>query len=117
MDSTQGTPASTPRSRRVGGEQRCLPLTPTTAPHIPRADPDEITERVLPVLFDELGSAEDAVVLVLDDYHLAECAAVDEQIGSFLRYRPPHVQLVVATRSDPALGVARLRLSDELVEV
>jgi ATP/maltotriose-dependent transcriptional regulator MalT len=82
-----------------------------------RAHPDRIIEGVLPVLFDELGSAEDAVVLVLDDYHLAECAAVDEQIGSFLRYRPPRIQLVVATRSDPALGVARLRLSDELVEV
>jgi LuxR family transcriptional regulator, maltose regulon positive regulatory protein len=82
-----------------------------------RAHPDEITARVLPVLFNELGSAEGAVVMILDDYHLAESAAVNEQIASFLRYRPPRIQLVVASRSDPALGVARLRLSDELVEV
>jgi LuxR family maltose regulon positive regulatory protein len=82
-----------------------------------RAHPERITETVLPVLFDELSRAEGTAVLVLDDYHLAECAAVNEQMGSFLRYRPARIQLVVATRSDPALDVARLRLSDELVEV
>src|SRR3954452_8073258 len=36
MDSTQETPASTSRSRRVGGEQRCMPLTPAAGPLMPR---------------------------------------------------------------------------------
>ena len=45
------------------------------------------------------------VVLVLDDYHRAETPEISAQLAEFLRYRPSRVQLVVATRSDPALGV------------
>jgi LuxR family maltose regulon positive regulatory protein len=82
-----------------------------------RADPTRIVESLLPVLFDELSEQEGQLVLTLDDYHLAESKAIDEQLQSFLSYRPPRVQLVVSTRSDPALGIARLRASGELVEL
>ncbi len=57
------------------------------------------------------------MVLILDDYHRAENTSLDRQLEEFLRYRPTRVQVVVATRSDPAIGVARLRASGELVEV
>jgi ATP/maltotriose-dependent transcriptional regulator MalT len=82
-----------------------------------RTGPDRVTDAVLPVLFDELSEADGNMVLILDDYHLAETAKVNAQVEAFLRYRPARVQLVIATRSDPALGVARLRASGELVEV
>jgi LuxR family maltose regulon positive regulatory protein len=82
-----------------------------------RTDPDRITDAVLPVLFDELSEADTSVVLILDDYHLAETIELNAQVEAFLRYRPVRVQVVVATRADPALGVARLRASGELVEV
>ena len=81
-----------------------------------RAHPDSIADAVLPVLYDELVLG-DATVLVLDDYHLAENTVIDRQVEAFQHYRPDNVQLVIATRSDPALGVARLRASGELVEV
>ncbi len=82
-----------------------------------RANPTRIVEAMLPVLFDELAAEQEELVLVLDDYHLAQTGHVDEQVRSFLAYRPAQVQVVIATRSDPALGIARLRASGELVEV
>ncbi len=82
-----------------------------------RAGPGQIIESVLPELFAELSDGVGPLVLILDDYHLVENAAVDEQVKFFLAYRPPRVQLVVSTRSDPSLGIARLRASGELVEL
>ena len=82
-----------------------------------KANPDAITRAVLPVLFEELSTETRPTVLILDDYHRAENSSVDAQLEEFLRYRPRRLQLVVGTRSDPAIGVARLRASGELVEV
>ncbi len=82
-----------------------------------RAHPDAIGDEVVPVVVDELGGAPGRLVLILDDYHLAESPALNEQVAAFLRYRPERVQVVVGTRSDPALGVARLRASGYLVEL
>jgi len=82
-----------------------------------KANPDAIARSVLPVLFQELNAGTSPIVLILDDYHRAENPSVDEQLEEFLRYRPARVQLVLATRSDPAIGVARLRASGELVEL
>ena len=81
------------------------------------AQPEGIVASVLPVVFQELATATGPTVLILDDLHRAENPSIDEQLEEFLRYRPSRVQLVVATRSDPAIGVARLRASGELVEV
>ena len=82
-----------------------------------RASPGRVIDAVLPVLFDELTEGDRNVVIILDDYHLAENPDVNAQVEAFLRYRPARVQLVVASRSDPALGVPRLRACGELVEV
>lgn len=82
-----------------------------------RARPAQIVDVALPRLYDELADGADDVVLVLDDYHRAETPAISAQLAEFMRYRPARVQLVVATRSDPALGIARLRASGDLVEV
>ena len=82
-----------------------------------RARPRGIGDLALPRLFDALAGGADDVVLVLDDYHRAETPEISALLAEFLRYRPERVQVVVSTRSDPALGVARLRAGGELVEV
>ena len=82
-----------------------------------RASPDQIEDHVLPVLLEELSGSGPDLVLVLDDYHLAETVTVNSSVGAFLRYRPERVQLVISTRSDPALGIARLRSAGDLLEI
>jgi len=82
-----------------------------------RSNPKHVVDVVLPVLLDELSVGTEPLVLVLDDYHLAENSAINTQVAMFLRYRPARVQVVVSTRSDPDLGVAALRASGDIVEL
>lgn len=82
-----------------------------------RSNPDRVADAALPVLIDELAEETGDLVVILDDFHRAETAQISNQVRMFLRYRPPRVQLVVSTRSDPALGVALLRASGDVAEV
>jgi LuxR family maltose regulon positive regulatory protein len=56
-------------------------------------------------------------VLVLDDYHAIEAPEVHEAVAFLLDHFPNHLHLVVATRSDPPLALARLRSRGQLMEV
>lgn len=78
------------------------------------ADPAQV---VLPTLLNDLDTIAAPVVLVLDDYHLVVGRAVHEQLAFFISRMPANLHLVLATRSDPALPLARLRASGELAEV
>jgi LuxR family maltose regulon positive regulatory protein len=71
------------------------------------AEPDPATAGE--ALADSLLDLEQHSVLVLDDYHLAGDSAVHEAIGALLDHPPPRLHLVLATRSDPPLPLARLR--------
>ena len=82
-----------------------------------KAHPEEIEKYALPKLLEELLREGPDLALVLDDYHLAETGQLNAAVDAFMRYRPQRIQLVISTRSDPALGVARLRASGELVEI
>ena len=56
-------------------------------------------------------------LLVLDDYHLIDSEAVHESVGFLLEHGPPGLHLVLATRSDPPLPLARLRGRGQLTEL
>jgi LuxR family maltose regulon positive regulatory protein len=56
-------------------------------------------------------------VLVLDDYHVISTPAVHDAVAFLLEHLPDHVHLVLSTRSDPPLPLARLRSSGHLTEV
>jgi LuxR family transcriptional regulator, maltose regulon positive regulatory protein len=71
---------------------------------------------VLPALVDALDASDEPVVLVLDDLHeVAE--AVREDLERLVRYPPPALRLVLVTRSDPPIGLGRLRLEGWLTEL
>lgn len=74
-------------------------------------------EAVLTALLNELSVQDDELVLVLDDYHLAESPQVQPGMSLLLERLPPQVRLVILTRADPALPLARLRARGELTEV
>ena len=56
-------------------------------------------------------------MLVLDDYHVIDDRQVHEAMVFFVDRLPPHVHLVIASRADPPLPLARLRARGELVEI
>src|SRR3954447_17029253 len=74
-------------------------------------------DAVLATLLNELDAVPGDVVLVLDDYHLIEDRDVNDGVAFLLEHLPSQVHLLIATRADPAMPMARLRGRGELLEV
>ncbi len=71
---------------------------------------------ILTTLLNELGAVPSDLVLVLDDYHVIDARDVQDGMAFLLEHLPPQIHLVITTRADPALPLARLRARGELVE-
>jgi LuxR family maltose regulon positive regulatory protein len=71
---------------------------------------------VLISLVNEIDAAGVDVVLVLDDYHLIEAPEIQQGMAFLLDHLPARLHLMIVTRADPALPLARLRARGELVE-
>ena len=78
------------------------------------ADPVQV---VLPTLLNDLDTIASPMVLILDDYHLVVNRAVHEQVAFVIGRVPGNLQLVLATKADPMLPLARLRASADLAEM
>ena len=57
------------------------------------------------------------VLLVLDDYHLIDAQPVHASLAFLLEHLPPGLHLVLASRADPPLPLARLRAGGQLAEL
>jgi LuxR family maltose regulon positive regulatory protein len=79
--------------------------------------PQPPMDAMLATLLNDLSAVPHDVVLVLDDYHLIEAGDVRDGLAFLLEHLPPQVHVVIATRADPALPLARLRARGELVEI
>ena len=75
------------------------------------------TESVLMTLLNELAAVEGEIALILDDYHGIETPAIHDGIGFLLSHLPPQVHLIIASRADPPLSLARLRSHGDLTEL
>ena len=56
-------------------------------------------------------------ILVLDDYHAIAAAEVHDAVTFLLDHLPGHLHLLIATRADPPLPLARLRSRGQLTEL
>ena len=75
------------------------------------------TEVSLTGLINEIAASAQDLVLVLDDYHNVDAKAVDDALTFLLEHLPPHLHLVITTREDPQLPLARLRARGLLTEL
>jgi LuxR family maltose regulon positive regulatory protein len=78
---------------------------------------DAPIEPVLTIVINELGALPHDVAIVLDDYHVAENPDIDDGMIFLLDHLPSQVHVVIASRADPRLPLARLRARGELVEI
>ncbi|OUM25234.1 helix-turn-helix transcriptional regulator [Pseudomonas sp. 1239] len=77
-------------------------------------------EEWLDSLLDELAlhlHPQNPLLLVLDDYHLAQGPVLDRCLQFFLNHLPPGLVLLVTSRQRPDWHLARLRLSQQLLEL
>ena len=72
---------------------------------------------MLATVVNELSVQPGKVILVLDDYHLADGPGIHLGMRFLLERLPPQARLVISTRADPGLPLARLRARGELIEI
>jgi LuxR family maltose regulon positive regulatory protein len=97
---------------RPGISERMGPLLGPPAP--PSFEP------LVTALINEVAGqpdADEALLLVLDDYHVISSQLVHESLGFLLEHQPPGMQLALTSRSDPPLALARLRARGQLTEL
>jgi LuxR family maltose regulon positive regulatory protein len=74
-------------------------------------------EAFLTVLINQINAVSEHFILVLDDYHLITAQPVHDALTFLLDHLPDQMHLVIATRADPPLPVARLRGRGQLTEL
>jgi LuxR family maltose regulon positive regulatory protein len=74
-------------------------------------------ESVLTSLINEVAGLPAGFVLVLDDYHTLDGQAVHPAMAFLLEHHPPQMHLLILTRQDPLLPLARLRAGGQVVEL
>ncbi len=82
-----------------------------------QASPLPPSHTLLTLLINDLAALPEAFILVLDDYHVIETKAIDQALNFFIDHLPPLMQLVVTSRIDPNLSLARLRANGQLNEL
>ena len=97
---------------RPGISERMGPLLGPPAP--------SSFEPLVTALINEVAGqpdADEALLLVLDDYHVISSQLVHSSLGFLLEHRPPGLHLALTSRSDPPLALARLRARGQLTEL
>ncbi len=75
------------------------------------------TESILTTLLNEITTIPHDFALVLDDYHVVDAKPVDDALAFLIEHLPPRMHLIIATREDPHLPLARLRARGQLAEL
>ncbi len=68
-------------------------------------------------LFIELAEWQQPLWLIIDDYHLISNPAIHDAMRFFLRHQPDNLTLVILSRNLPQLGIANLRVREQLLEI
>lgn len=82
-----------------------------------KSSPQPPIHSLLTLLINQAARLSPEAVLVLEDYHTISEGQIHEAVGFFLEHLPATMHLVLMTRSDPALPLARLRARNELNEL
>ncbi len=77
-------------------------------------------ETAVTLLINDLAThlpADQTLILVLDDFHWIHAAAIHQSLNYLLQHQPPQLHLLLLTRADPPLSLARMRVEGRLVEI
>ncbi len=74
-------------------------------------------ESILTLLLNDIAAFSADFALVLDDYHVIQTPAIHAALTFLIDHLPPHMHLMITTRSDPPLPLARWRVRRHLIEI
>ena len=75
------------------------------------------TDELMTALLNDIATISDPFILVLDDYHLITAEPVDRAVTFLIEHLPRQMHLVISSREDPHLPLARLRVQDCMTEL
>ena len=118
LDAADNDPARFWRHAVAALERACPGIGQRAGPLLGPPSPPSF-EGLVTVLVNELATrpGQDEIVLVLDDYHLIDAQPVHAPLALLVERLPPCLHLVLASRSDPPLPLARLRAGRQLAEL
>ncbi|WP_228770885.1 LuxR C-terminal-related transcriptional regulator [Cupriavidus sp. U2] len=76
-----------------------------------------VPRAVIATLVNALAEIDDELFLFVDDYHLIGTESIHEAVALLLAHAPSNFHLVLGTRADPPLPLARLRAGNALLEI
>lgn len=72
---------------------------------------------ILTTLVNEISSGSDPFILVLDDYHVIESQTVHDALSFLIDHQPLQMHLIIMTREEPQLPIAKLWARNQLTEL
>jgi len=101
----------------AGADMDQCELASDRSPGLDATAPSALSEAVLTALINQIGAAPRAVAVVLDDYHLITAQGIHDALGFLIDHLPANMHVVISTRADPPLQLARLRGRGQLTEL
>jgi LuxR family maltose regulon positive regulatory protein len=101
----------------VAALQTAVPAIGETAVHLLQSPQPPPPETTLTLLINDISQHDQPLILVLDDYHAITTPAIHQALVFLLDHLPPHLHLLITTRSDPPLPLSRLRARGQVVEI
>jgi LuxR family maltose regulon positive regulatory protein len=93
--------------QEIGGDARQI----VSAPQLRSIEPVAIS------LINDITQLDHDLIVVLDDYHIIEAEQVHAGLSYLLEHQPPNLHIVLSTRVDPSISLARLRAHSQLTEI
>jgi ATP/maltotriose-dependent transcriptional regulator MalT len=118
LDTADNDPARFWRHVVAALDRACPGISDRAGPLLGPPTPSSF-DGLVTALINELAArpGDDQVLLVLDDYHLIDAQRVHAALIFLLEHRPAGLCLVLTSRSDPPLPLARLRARGQLAEL
>jgi LuxR family maltose regulon positive regulatory protein len=93
--------------KRVGHETKALLQAPQPPP----------AEILMTTLINDISSISRSFIFAIDDYHVIQTLPIHQQLSFILEHQPGQMHLVLMTREDPPLPLARLRVRNQMTEI
>jgi LuxR family maltose regulon positive regulatory protein len=93
--------------QEIGGDARQI----VSAPQLRSIEPVAIS------LINDITQLDHDLIVVLDDYHIIDAEQVHAGLSYLLEHQPPNLHIVLSTRVDPSISLARLRAHSQLTEI
>lgn len=101
----------------IASLQTQLPTIGVTALAMLQSPRTPQAETLLSALLNDLNQLTETSILVLDDYHVIETQSIHDALSFFLDHLPLRLRLLITTRIDPPLPLARLRVRGQMLEI